>query len=106
MKVLFSANMTAVNHQAHFEFQKMTWPTSHTSLTSGWRRQNSQTMRDVYKTNPATTTVKIKPGTRPRTEYDQGKDMMARQMYSEKRKKAVYPSQNNATNHELPRPIY
>ena len=41
MKVLLSTNMTPVNHQAHFLFQSSTWPTSHTSLTSGWRIQNS-----------------------------------------------------------------
>jgi len=38
---------------------------------------------------PATTTVKIRPGTRPRIEYDHGNDMMARQIYSEKRSAAV-----------------
>jgi hypothetical protein len=48
-----------------------------------------QRTRDVYSTSAATTTVKIKPGTRPRTEYEYGKDMMARQMYSEKRSAAV-----------------
>lgn len=37
----------------------------------------------------ATTTVIIKPGTKPRTEYEYGKDMMARQIYSEKSKAAV-----------------
>jgi hypothetical protein len=36
------------------------------------------------------TTVKIKPGTRPRIEYDHGNDMIARQMYSEKSNAAVY----------------
>ena len=35
MNVLFPTNMTAVNHQAHFEFQKRICPISHTSLTSG-----------------------------------------------------------------------
>lgn len=38
----------------------------------------------------ATTTVTIKPGTRPKIEYEYGKDMMAKQMYSEKSKAAVY----------------
>lgn len=35
------------------------------------------------------TTVQIKPGTKPRTEYDQGNDMIARQIYSEKSNAAV-----------------
>ncbi len=43
----------------------------------------------MYKTRAATTTVKIKPGTKPKTEYEYGKDMIARQMYSEKSKAAV-----------------
>jgi hypothetical protein len=48
-----------------------------------------QTTSDVYKTKAAWTTVKIKPGTRPRTEYEYGNDMIARQMYSENSKAAV-----------------
>jgi hypothetical protein len=36
------------------------------------------------------TQVKIRPGTRPSTEYDQGKDMIARQIYSENSRAAVY----------------
>jgi len=48
-----------------------------------------QTIKDVYSTKPATTTVKISPGTRPSTEYEYGKDMIARQMYSEKSSAAV-----------------
>jgi hypothetical protein len=44
----------------------------------------------VYKTTPAMKTVRISPGTRPKTEYDHGNDMMARQMYSEKSSAAVY----------------
>jgi len=48
--------------------------------------------KDVYSTRAATTTVRIKPGTRPKTEYEYGKDMMAKQMYSEKSSAAVYRS--------------
>jgi hypothetical protein len=48
-----------------------------------------QQIRDVYRTSAAMTMVKIKPGTSPRMEYDHGKDMMARQMYSEKSSAAV-----------------
>ena len=81
--------MTPVAHHAHFLFQKSIWPMSQTSRTSGWRRQNSQTIREVYKTSAATTTVKINPGTRPSTEYEYGKDMMAKQIYSEKSRAAV-----------------
>jgi hypothetical protein len=43
----------------------------------------------VYSTIAATTHVKIRPGTSPRIEYDHGKDMMARQMYSENSSAAV-----------------
>jgi hypothetical protein len=109
MKVLFNKNMTAVIYQAILESQKRYWPMSQTSRTSGWRKQNLligvsiqtartydsqayQIIRDVYSTIAATTTVKIRPGTRPRTEYDHGNDMMARQIYSEKSKAAVYTS--------------
>lgn len=63
----------------------------------GWRADEVcsiskayQTSKEVYKTNAATTTVKIKPGTRPRIEYDQGKDMIAKQMYSENSRAAVW----------------
>jgi len=48
-----------------------------------------QTTSEVYRTKPATTTVKIKPGTKPRTEYEYGNDMMAKQMYSENSRAAV-----------------
>lgn len=49
-----------------------------------------QTIIEVYSTKPATTAVKTKPGTRPRTEYDHGNDIIARQMYSEKSNAAVW----------------
>lgn len=49
-----------------------------------------QTISDVYSTRAATTTVKIRPGTRPSTEYDHGNDMIARHMYSENSRAAVY----------------
>jgi hypothetical protein len=48
-----------------------------------------QIVNEVYNTTPAMKTVKIRPGTRPRTEYDQGKDIIARQIYSEKSSAAV-----------------
>lgn len=44
----------------------------------------------MYSTKPATTNVKIRPGTNPRTEYEYGKDIMAKQMYSENSSAAVY----------------
>lgn len=68
MNVLFRMNIVAVAYHAHVFPQKSIWPMSHTSLTSGWRRQNSQRTRDVYKTIPAINTVKMRPGTRPRIE--------------------------------------
>jgi hypothetical protein len=48
-----------------------------------------QRTREVYKTSPAMTTVKIRPGTRPRVAYEYGKDMIAKQMYSENNNAAV-----------------
>ena len=79
---------------------------SQTSRTSGWRSENSlyellgacvrgidyyahQTTKDVYNTMAATTTVRMMPGTRPKIEYEYGKDMIARQMYSENRRAAI-----------------
>lgn len=47
MNVLFSKNMIAVRYHAHFCPQKSICPMSHTSLTSGWRRQNSQRTKEV-----------------------------------------------------------
>ena len=47
---------------------------------------------------PAITTVKIKPGTRPRMEYDQGNDIIARQMYSEKSNAAVCFQEKGSVN--------
>lgn len=35
------------------------------------------------------TTVKMRPGTNPKRAYEYGKDMIARQMYSESSKAAV-----------------
>lgn len=49
----------------------------------------NQTIRDVYSTMPATTTVRMRPGTRPRMAYEYGNDMIAKQMYSENNKAAV-----------------
>jgi hypothetical protein len=46
-------------------------------------------MSEVYSTSAATTTVKIRPGTRPSTEYEYGNDIMAKQMYSAKSNAAV-----------------
>lgn len=70
-----------------------------------------QTTSDVYKTKAAWTTVKIKPGTRPRTEYEYGNDMIARQMYSENSKAAVcrrkvcQSSSLEAAQQHLPTPV-
>lgn len=106
MNVLFSKNIAAVAYHATFEFQKRRCPTSQISRTSGFRRQKRlrqhsgpgqflvnrvthQIVREVYRTISATETVTISPGTRPSTEYDQGNDIIAMQMYSEKSKVAV-----------------
>lgn len=48
-----------------------------------------QIVIDVYHTTREMKTVRIRPGTRPKTEYDQGNDIMAKQIYSEKRSAAV-----------------
>lgn len=40
MKVLFNKNMTAVIYHTILESQNKNWPMSHTSRTSGWRKQN------------------------------------------------------------------
>ena len=45
-------------------------------------REAHQTINDVYSTENATATVTISPGTNPNTEYEYGKDMIARHMYS------------------------
>lgn len=49
MNVLFKRNMTAVKYHAHVLPQKSIWPMSHTSLTSGWRRQNSLSLLEISK---------------------------------------------------------
>ena len=54
-----------------------------------WFRKTYQTTKEVYNTRPAITTVRIRPGTRPRTEYEYGNDMIAKQMYSENNRAAV-----------------
>ena len=107
MKVLFNKNITAVAHQAILESQNRYWPMSHTSRISGWRKQNRllesqsgtvkgtfaltyQMVSDVYSTTRATKTVRMRPGTRPKTEYAHGNDIIARHMYSEKSNAAVY----------------
>jgi hypothetical protein len=43
----------------------------------------------VYSTSAATTTVSMRPGTNPSTEYEYGNDMIAKQMYSAKSRHAV-----------------
>ena len=48
-----------------------------------------QMIKEVYRTDRATTTVKIKPGTKPNTEYEYGNDRISKQMYSLKSKAAV-----------------
>lgn len=40
MTVLFIKNMAAVKYHTTLEFQNKYWPMSHTSRTSGCRRQN------------------------------------------------------------------
>jgi hypothetical protein len=48
-----------------------------------------QRTNEVYRTRPATTTVKIRPGTKPKVAYEYGNDMIAKQMYSENNNAAV-----------------
>ncbi len=47
LAVLFKMNMTAVAYQAHLLFQNSICPMSQTSRTSGCRRQNSHSTRDL-----------------------------------------------------------
>jgi len=58
-------------------------------LPRGFPLSTYQRTREVYKTRPATTTVRIRPGTRPKVAYEYGNDMMAKQMYSENNSAAV-----------------
>lgn len=90
IKVLFNKKHTAVAYQAHLEPQNKCWPMSHTSVKWGYAAQYSVIVRPVYNTVRATNKVKINPGTNPKTEYDQGKDMIARQIYSENKSPAVF----------------
>lgn len=53
---------------------------------------------EVYRTKAACTIVKMIPGPRPSTEYEYGKDMMARQMYSEKSSAAVCENREPSRN--------
>jgi len=71
--------------QAEFpkEFRQIMFP-------RGFSMSTYQRTREVYKTRPATTTVRIRPGTRPKVAYEYGNDMMAKQMYSENNSAAVY----------------
>jgi hypothetical protein len=59
-------------------------------FASKCRFEPYQTISEVYSTIPAVINVRITPGIRPRTEYDQGADMMERHIYSEKSNAAVY----------------
>ena len=101
MKVLFRMKKTAVMLYASSEPPKSIFPISQTSRISGCLRQNRHRTRDVYCTLAATEIVTMTPGTSPRIENDlqravraqcdtpkgfliayQGKERMARQMYS------------------------
>ena len=93
MNVLFKRKNTAVTLYAHFEPPNSACPISHTSRTehggrggeerrgfkgrynvlSGCFMQYLHSTSDVYRTHIATTSVKIMPGTSPKTEKDQGK---------------------------------
>lgn len=48
-----------------------------------------QTIREVYRTIAAITTVRMMPGTSPNIEYEYGNDIIASEIYSEKRSIAV-----------------
>jgi hypothetical protein len=47
-------------------------------------------IKPVYRVVKETKMVIIIPGINPRTEYDQGNDKMAKQMYSENNRPAVF----------------
>lgn len=87
--------MTAVAYHAQFEPQKSILPMSQTLWTWGCSKQNRQRTSDVYWTVAATPMVTRTPGTIPNTEYEKGKDMIAKQMYSENSSAAVYIGLND-----------
>lgn len=81
--------MTAVAYHAQFEPQNSICPMSQTLWICGCTRQKRQRTSDVYWTVAATPIVTRTPGTIPSTEYENGKDIIARHMYSEKSNAAV-----------------
>lgn len=107
MNVLFRRNMAMVSTKTIIELPNKYLDISHTSLTSGCRRQNllysmlakdfsaifqslsHQRIKEVYRTKAATAIVHIKPGMSPRIEYDHGNDMIAKQIYSRNNRAAV-----------------
>lgn len=64
-------------------------PADQSGFANPLHDETYQMMSEVYKTDRATTTVKMRPGTKPSTEYEYGNDMIAKHMYSEKSKAAV-----------------
>ena len=101
MNVLLKTKNTDVMLYASCEPPKSILPMSQISRISGCLRQNRHRTRDVYCTLAATEIVTMTPGTSPRIENDlqravrvqcdtpkgfliayQGKERMARQMYS------------------------
>ena len=83
-------HLANVTHVSEFRVTETEFPNILLSLILAPDFQITyQTIKDVYSTDMATTTVTIRPGTKPKTEYEYGNDMMARQMYSEKRSAAV-----------------
>ena len=74
---------------AHFRVAQTKFPSSVRARQRVTGLSAHQTIREVYNTNAAMTTVIIMPGTSPRIEYEYGKDMMAKQMYSANSSAAV-----------------
>ena len=83
-------HLANVTHVSEFRVTETEFPSILLSLILVLDvRVTYQTSKDVYSTDMATTTVMIRPGTKPKMEYEYGNDMIARHMYSEKRSAAV-----------------
>jgi hypothetical protein len=88
-----SQNLANITNILGLWMAKAELPASGQFLSSGLLsadvERSYQTMSEVYSTRAATTTVRMRPGTSPSTEYEYGNDMMAKQMYSAKSRHAV-----------------
>jgi len=83
-------HLTQVADISHFRVAQTKFPGTVRTPYQEIRICAYQTINEVYKTRAAMTTVMIRPGTNPRTEYEYGNDIMAKQIYSANNSAAVY----------------